>query len=186
MNLDTKGKSPPGLFFTIILILGAGCRASAPTQTPQGEADMSIQITSPAFEAGGTIPSKYTCDGADVSPPLNWSGVPDGAQSLALIVDDPDAPAKTWVHWVLHDLSPGIGGIEEGDFAGGVQGRNDFGNVGYNGPCPPGSSSHRYFFKLYALDARLGLDTTATKRQVEDAMKGHILSQGQLMAKYGR
>jgi len=171
---------------TIVLVVGAGCQTSEPTQSPQGDANMSIQLTSPAFDEGEPIPQQYTCDGADVSPALNWSGVPDGTQNLTLIVDDPDAPGKTWVHWVVYDLPADLDGLQEGSFAGGVQGSNDFGNTSYGGPCPPGSSAHRYFFKLYALDTQLDLDTGATKAQVEEAMQGHIIAQGQLMGTYSR
>jgi len=153
---------------------------------------MALQVTSSAFEEGGTIPRQYTCDGPDDSPPLAWSGDPAGTQSLALISDDPDAPVGTWVHWVIYDIPPDLTALPEGvaktdTVEGiGVQGTNDFRRVGYGGPCPPPGKPHRYYFKLYALDTTLGLGPGATKKDVEQAMQGHILAQGQLMGKYGR
>ncbi|MCX7722324.1 MAG: YbhB/YbcL family Raf kinase inhibitor-like protein, partial [Verrucomicrobiae bacterium] len=124
---------------------------------------MKIQVTSPAFQDGKPIPSKYTCDGEDVSPPLNWTNVPPEAKSLVLISDDPDAPVGTWVHWVLYDLPPTTAGLSEGvpkssELPNGAkQGINDFRRIGYGGPCPPPGKPHRYYFKLYALDTVLGL-----------------------------
>jgi Raf kinase inhibitor-like YbhB/YbcL family protein len=152
---------------------------------------MAMRIESAAFSEGGQIPRSHTCDGKDVSPPLSWSGVPEGAKSLALICDDPDAPGKTWVHWVLFNLPPGTRELPEGVPAharvsgGGVQGTNDFRKVGYGGPCPP-SGTHRYIFKLYALDAALGLPAGATKAEVEGAIEGHVLGQATLTGKYSR
>ena len=152
---------------------------------------MALTIKSSAFEAEGMIPSKYTCDGADISPPLEWTGVPDDAESLVLISDDPDAPGKTWVHWVLFNLPPEVSSLKE-DMPkdktldnGAVQGVTDFGRNGYGGPCPPGGT-HRYFFKLYALDTTLDLGPSAKKRDVINAMEGHVLAEGQLMGKYAR
>ena len=150
-----------------------------------------MEITSSAFTHGGTIPAKYTCDGPDVSPPLAWSGVPEGTRSLILICDDPDAPMGTWVHWVVVNIPPNMTGFPEGvsganlDEQGIVQGMTDFRRSDYGGPCPP-SGTHRYYFKLYALDTILGLDSKATKKQVESAMKGHILTEAQLMGRYAR
>jgi Raf kinase inhibitor-like YbhB/YbcL family protein len=152
---------------------------------------MALRIQSPAFSEGGRIPRSYTCDGKDVSPPISWSGVPEGAKSLALICDDPDAPGKTWVHWVLFNLPPRIEGLPEGVPArtnvagGGVQGTNDFRKAGYGGPCPPGGT-HRYQFKLYALDAELALPAGATKAALEGAIEGHVLGQATLTGKYSR
>ena len=152
---------------------------------------MEITITSTAFEEGGMIPQPYTCDGKDVSPPLKWSGVPDSAKSLALICDDPDAPMGTWVHWVLYNLPANLKELPEAMPAdktlknGAKHGKNDFHKFGYGGPCPPGGT-HRYFFKLYALDTMLDLEPGATKAELLQAMEGHIVAQGQLMGKYKR
>ncbi len=152
---------------------------------------MEIKITSSAFEEGGLIPAKYTCDGADVSPPLQWDAVPEGTKSVALICDDPDAPMGTWMHWVLFNLPSDAKELAENIPAeetlpnGAKQGVNDFGRIGYGGPCPPGGT-HRYFFKIYALDTEVGLEAGADKRQLLKAMEGHILEQGQLVGKYKR
>jgi len=150
-----------------------------------------IKLTSTAFKEGESIPHQYTCDGVNVSPPLEWSGVPKSAKTVAMIADDPDAPSGTWVHWILYNLpAENIGMVEnlptgENLKAGGLQGKNDFGNVGYGGPCPP-SGTHRYFFKIYALDGELPLKAGATKPEVEKAMEGHVMAQGQLMGTYRR
>ena len=155
------------------------------------EGVMDLDVTSSAFGPNGLIPRKYTCDGDDVSPPLAWSGVPQNSANLVLISDDPDAPMGTWVHWVLYDLPPQTASLPEHvppleTLASGAQhGRTDFGKLGYGGPCPP-SGTHRYFFKLYALDVKLNLDSGATKKQVEKAMKGHILAEGNLVGRYKR
>ena len=152
---------------------------------------MAIEVTSLAFEDGAAIPSRYTCDGLDVSPPLSWGSVPDGTQSLALIADDPDAPRETFVHWMIYDLPPDTRGLPE-DVpnqrtlpSGAAQGVNGAGSIGYMGPCPP-SGSHRYFFKVYALDTELGLGGGATKEDVLSAMEGHVLDEGNLMGTYRR
>ena len=138
------------------------------------------------------IPKKYTCDGSDVSVPLNWADPPQGTKSFALTADDPDAPAGTWVHWVLYDLSPDTRELPESNSRqehlenGAKQGKNDFGKIGYGGPCPPAGPSHRYFFKLYALDQTTGLQAKAAKQQVLDAIKGHTLGEAQLIGTYKR
>jgi Raf kinase inhibitor-like YbhB/YbcL family protein len=153
---------------------------------------MSIELTSTAFQTGETIPKQYTGDGVDQSPPLRWSEPPSGTKSLALICDDPDAPRGTWVHWVLFNLPAQTRELEEGvatmeNLANGAkQGKNDFGDIGYGGPAPPKGKPHRYFFKLYALYVAVDLPPGATKAQLLDAMKGHILAEGQLMGTYGR
>jgi len=152
---------------------------------------MALKITSSVFEDGGEIPAKYTCQGTDVSPPLAFSGVPDGARSLVLIVDDPDAPdpkapKMTYVHWVLYDLPPDTKGFEEGakTFSAGAQhGINDWKRTGYGGPCPP-IGRHRYFFKLYALDTELGNLDKPTKDAVLKAMQGHVLAEAQIIGTY--
>lgn len=153
---------------------------------------MTLQIRSSAFSEGGMIPRKFTCDGEDVSPPMAWSGVPEGTKSLVLIADDPDAPIGTWVHWVLYDIPPTLDGLPEGvaktaSVQGvGTQGTNDFRQIGYGGPCPPRGPAHRYFFKLYALDTLLNLKPGLRKADIEKAMKGHILAQTQYMGTYRR
>jgi Raf kinase inhibitor-like YbhB/YbcL family protein len=151
-----------------------------------------MTITSPAFELGRPIPAKYTCEGEDVSPPLQWRDVPADAKSLSLICDDPDAPVGTWVHWVVYDLPLTTGELTEKVPMsqtlpdGAKQGRNDFKRVGYGGPCPPPGKPHRYYFKLYALDTQLGLKPGATKRELLQTMEGHILAEAQLMGTYQR
>lgn len=155
---------------------------------------MALILTTTAFTAGGGIPTKYTCDGADVSPALAWSGAPPGTAAFALIADDPDAPAGTWVHWVLFNLPGTLTGLPEGvaktdapaEAGGALQGRNDFRRIGYGGPCPPPGKPHRYFFKLYALGAALPLKAGATKQDVERAMRGHVLAESSLMGTYAR
>ncbi len=152
---------------------------------------MALTVTSTAFRQGGEIPAAHTCEGKDTSPPLAFSGVPAGARSLALVVDDPDAPdpnapRMTWVHWVLHDLPPSATGLAEAVKQlppGTREGLNDWKRTGWGGPCPP-IGRHRYFFKLYALDAALGDLGTPTKAKLEAAMKGHVLAQAELMGTY--
>ncbi len=157
------------------------------------EGRMAFSLTSTAFKEGTAIPVKHTCDGADVSPPLAWSGAPPGTAAFALIADDPDAPVGTWVHWVLYnlpatvsDLPENVAKVETLDLGGARQGRTDFRRPGYGGPCPPPGPAHRYFFKLYALDAPLTLKTGAQKKDVEAAMQGHVLGTAQLMGTYAR
>ncbi|MDT5123135.1 MAG: hypothetical protein QOC96_2617 [Acidobacteriota bacterium] len=149
---------------------------------------MEMKVTSLAFQDGGMIPPQYTCTGANISPPLAWNSVPEKTKSLALITDDPDAPGKTWVHWIAFNLPASARELPENvpaqeSLNGGKQGTNDFKKVGYGGPCPP-SGTHRYYFKLYALDTNLTLDSSATKDQLLKAMEGHVLGEGQLMGKY--
>ena len=152
---------------------------------------MEINITSTAFEEGGMIPAKYTCDQEDVSPQLVWDSVPEGTKSLALICDDPDAPMGTWVHWVLFNIPAGVSELPENIPPervldnGSRQGTNDFGRIGYGGPCPPGGT-HRYYFKLYALDEPVDLPPGATKAQLLQAISGHVLAEGVLMGTYQR
>jgi Raf kinase inhibitor-like YbhB/YbcL family protein len=153
---------------------------------------MGFELTSSAFKPSQAIPKEYTCDGADISVPLSWTGTPERTKAFALIVDDPDAPRGTWVHWVLYDipadveeLSAGIG-REQTLQNGSKQGKNDFGKVSYGGPCPPAGPAHRYFFKLYALDQATGLQPNATKQRLVDAMKGHVLAETQLIGTYKR
>ena len=152
---------------------------------------MDIKIKSPAFVPGGKIPRKYTCDGMDISPPLAWTSGPEGTKTFALICDDPDAPMGTWVHWVLFNLPADIIEFRENVpsekelESGAKQGMNDFRKIGYGGPCPPGGT-HRYFFKLYALDTEINLEAGATKPELLKAMEDHILAEGQLIGRYER
>ena len=152
---------------------------------------MEIKLTSSAFEDGGMIPARYTCDGENISPPLEWDGVPDGTKSIAIICDDPDAPGGMWVHWVLFDLPASTKELEENIdddetlTCGTRQGITDFGGVGYGGPCPP-SGTHRYYFKLYALDKKLDVVSLLDKEHLLKEMAGHILGEGSLMGKYKR
>ena len=146
----------------------------------------SLRLVSPAFRHNELIPKKYTCDGADINPPLLVENIPSGAKSLALIVDDPDAPVGTWVHWVVWNINPDTREIEEDSVPKGAQqGVNDFRKKDYGGPCPP-SGTHRYFFKLYALDKVLNLGSNAKKDDLEGAMKGHILEKTELVGLYRR
>jgi hypothetical protein len=173
-----------GFLFCLASFLGA----TPPAQTQGG----TMKISSASFAAGDMIPKKFTCDGPDASPKLSWTEPPAKTQSFALIMDDPDAPAGTWVHWVLFDLPANTRDLaeevakQEQVANGARQGRNDFGKIGYGGPCPPAGNPHRYFFKLYALDSRLNLKAGATKADVEGAMKGHILAHAEMIGKYGR
>lgn len=154
---------------------------------------MSLLLKSPVFDEGGVIPLKYTCEGDDVAPPLEWKNVPENTESFVLIVDDPDAPdpeapRMTWVHWVVYNLPPDVRGLPEGANthklpAGAGQGLNDWQKVGYGGPCPP-IGRHRYFFKLYALDAVLENLNSPNKAEVETAMQGHIIAQAELVGTY--
>ncbi len=176
----------------LLILLSCSCRKNEQPQVrSEGDKKMDIKITSSAFKEGGLIPPKYTCDGADISPPLQWDAVPEGTKSIALISDDPDAPVGTWVHWVLYNLPPDTKELtenippDENLPNGAKQGITDFRRIGYGGPCPP-SGTHRYFFKIYALDTVLELPPRPGKSDLVNAMEGHILAQGQLMGKYKR
>jgi len=153
---------------------------------------MAFTLSSQAFRSGAEIPRQHTCDGADQSPPLSWTGVPSGTQRFALIVDDPDAPVGTWVHWVVYDVPSDATQLPQGVpkserlSNSTQQGTNDFRKIGYGGPCPPPGKPHRYFFKLYALDAPTGLKPRATKADVLRAVEGHVLGQAELMGTYKR
>lgn len=178
------------------LLVGRGVWAAQPARAgAPGGSTMTLTIGSAAFAAGAPIPARYTCDGADVSPALSWSGVPEGARSLALIVEDPDAPdpsapRMTWIHWVLYDLPPNSTGLPEAVApgrlpAGTLEGLNDWKRTGYGGPCPP-IGRHRYFFRLYALDAVLPDLHAPTKARLEQAMRGHVVGEADLMGTYAR
>jgi len=157
----------------------------------QGGHSMSFVVKSGSFTEGGTIPQRYTCDGADVSPGLTWAGAPEGTQSLALIADDPDAPVGTWTHWIIWNIPPGNAlpeAMPKTDtlIDGSRQGRNDFKRIGYGGPCPPAGKAHRYFFRLYALSAKLDLKPGASRGDLEGAIQGRVLAKAELMGKYER
>ena len=144
-----------------------------------------MKIGSSAFSEGGNIPSKFTCDGADLSPPLQIEGVPSGAKSLVLIVDDPDAPSGLFTHWMIWNIDPKTNSIPEGNSSNGAAGKNDFGKSGYGGPCPP-SGTHRYYFRVFALDRPLDLKPGAKRKELDAAMKGHVIGQGEYMGRYAR
>lgn len=195
--------SPVAVTLLVALASQFGC-AARDALPPENPERLTIQIHSPEFPNGGMIPSRFTCDGSDRSPPLNWSGVPENARSLVLICDDPDAPMGTWSHWVVVDLPPKVSGLKEGlpteeavsetSMEGSIpadserralQGKNDFGKFGYGGPCPP-SGTHRYFFRLYAVDTTLRPPAATTRAGTLKAIQGHILAEGRLIGKYTR
>jgi len=199
------------MYFVVLLAVLAGCTPSSgpsdgadtpelvpptvtalPARVPentstnqQGDFPMTMSITSPAFNYGEALPIQFSCDGENVSPDLDWFGIPDGTVTLALIMDDPDAPVGTWVHWVLYNLPVDIPGLRQGASGVGLDGKNSWNQTGYGGPCPPGGT-HRYFFKLYALDTSLDLKAGATKMALESALEGHVLGQAELMGTYSR
>lgn len=152
---------------------------------------MALMLESTAFRDGDMIPSKHTCDGTNTSPPLQWQGLPPGTTSLALIADDPDAPMGIWVHWILYNIPPTCGGLPEGmpkDSRlpdGTLQGTTSYRTTGYGGPCPP-SGTHRYYFALYALDRMLDLKPGATRGEIDNAMRGHVLAETRFMGRYRR
>lgn len=186
----------------LLLVLSSGCidekpapiNQTTPETTPmetKAPSTAKFSLTSTVFQQGENIPTKYTCDGKDVSPLLSWGSPGKGAKSLALIVDDPDAPDGVFTHWVLFNLPADTSSLPEGVLkldrleSGGIHGVNDFGEKGYNGPCPPAGKPHTYRFILYALDAELNLKSGATKDDVMKAMEGHVLSKAELDGKYG-
>ncbi|MFN2576701.1 MAG: YbhB/YbcL family Raf kinase inhibitor-like protein [Pyrinomonadaceae bacterium] len=184
------------LIIPLMLLVLTGCESRSKTSLDNSAANStpspiagSIKLVSAGFTDGQPLPRQYTCSGVNVSPPLEWTGVPKSAKTVAIIADDPDAPSGTWGHWVVYNLPAETIGMVENLPAtddlkgGGFQGRNDFGNVGYGGPCPP-SGTHRYFFKIYALDNELTLKPGATKAELEKAMESHVVGQGQLMGTY--
>lgn len=182
--------------FVVCCLLVAGVFTACADEPKEGRAEearmVTIELKSPAFKEGEMIPVKYTCDDADVSPALSWSEPPEATRELVLICDDPDAPIGTWDHWVLYGLPADTAGLPEGVpktkeiESGGVHGKNSWGNLGYGGPCPPKGSAHRYFFRLYAIDTKLDLKPGASKKEVLNAIEGHILAKGELMGKYAR
>jgi Raf kinase inhibitor-like YbhB/YbcL family protein len=186
------------LIFVLVLTACGGDKTTTPATTTEPTTMTTITggdemiITATAFEDGGEIPAAYSCDGQDKSPELNWMNVPEGTQSFALILDDPDAPGGTFTHWVIFNIPAGATGLVENSAKigelpdGSLQGKNGFGAIGYGGPCPPSGSSHRYYFTLYALDTPLVLASGATKAQVMAAMEGHVLAEAELMGNYQR
>ena len=176
----------------IALALALGFGSSFAQQGSRLAGAGAFKVSSPAFAPGGEIPAQYTCKGSDESPPLEWSGAPAKTAAFALILDDPDAPGGTWVHWVMWNLPAGVTSVSQGvprterlDNGAG-QGRNSFRKIGYNGPCPPGRATHRYVFHLYALDAKLDLAPGANRSQLDSAMQGHILAQTEYMGTFHR
>ncbi len=173
------------LFVNVFLIYAEG-----------GNVKVNFGIRSSAFEDGARIPSIYTCESKNISPPLSWSGAPEGTLSFVLICDDPDAPVGTWVHWVFYNIPENVNSLEEGipaseefkegSLKGALQGKNDFGRIGYGGPCPPRGKPHRYFFKLYALDTYLDAKPSLRKSDILKLMHGHILGETKFYALYGR
>jgi Raf kinase inhibitor-like YbhB/YbcL family protein len=181
------------LIFTACFVLLLGC--SEHVQQPQpvvttANESASIHLTSAAFADGQAVPDKFTCHGQDISPPLQWSGAPPQTKSIALTCEDPDAPSGTFTHWVIFDVPATASSLSENVSKttalpdGTQQGKNSFGNIGYNGPCPPGGKTHHYIFKIYALDTPLTLDSGPAKEDLINAINGHILAQGQLTGTY--
>src|SRR3954464_986085 len=191
--MNTRQQTVGSIFVMLVCALLSSCwRESTPANVNSNVVSTStpvvqtMKLTSTAFTEGGLIPRKYTCDGENISPPLDWSGIPPSTKSLALIVEDPDAPGKTWVHWVVYNLAPSSNSLNENIPATNningqaYQGTNDFKKVGYGGPCPP-SGTHRYFFKLYALDSPVMINGAVTKDELMRSMQGHIIGQAELM-----
>jgi Raf kinase inhibitor-like YbhB/YbcL family protein len=181
-----NAKKAPTLLLSFTLMFSAVNLVLAESASKRSNS-MSIELSSSAFSTGQQIPKEFTADGKNQSPPLKWSSVPPGAKSLALICDDPDAPMGTWVHWVLYDLPASTHQLDQGVVPNGArQGTNSFHKIGYGGPAPPPGRTHRYFFKLFALDTTLNLDPGADAKKLEAAMHGHVLAEGQLIGQYAR
>ncbi len=176
----------------LIIIISSILIFSTLAQNNEEVTTMALNLQSSAFKNLETIPTKYTCSGDNISPPLSWKNRPEGAKSFALICDDPDAPGQTWVHWVIYNIPAGVTHLPEkiphtGELDNGtLQGNNDFGDLGYGGPCPPTGPAHRYFFKLYALDIKLNPGSGASSSDILKAMKGHILDETELIGKFSR
>lgn len=181
----------PATTICALLLMALGCAQEPPrTETSATNAEpprkvSTMKLTSPAFTEGATIPKQYTCDGGDVIPPLTFADVPPETKTLALVVDDPDAPVGTWDHWVVWNIPATVRGVAEGQTPDGVVGRNSWKKNAWGGPCPP-DREHRYFFKLYALDAELALTRDAMKADLEKAMGAHVIARTELMARYDR
>ena len=180
------------VMFALALAASAADRSAPAVASGRAEAKMEFALTIPGFTNGGDISKKFTCDAEDVSPQLTWSDSPKGTVAFAVLVDDPDAPVGNWNHWAIWNIPGESQGLAQGIPKtshlpdGSVQGTNDFRKVGYNGPCPPAGKPQRYYFKLFALDQKLNLESTAGKKELETAMKGHILSQTVWMGHYQR
>jgi Raf kinase inhibitor-like YbhB/YbcL family protein len=182
------------LCLLVVLTLLASTAVSCTREAPavQNEVETTLSLSSTAFKEGDRIPIKYTCDEQDISPPLAWNEPPQKTQTYALIVDDPDAPSGIFTHWILFNLPANVCQISEGIPPqmqlqdGTIQGKNDFGRTGYSGPCPPSGPAHRYRFILYALDNKLDLNSSATKEQLLNAIRGHIIAESQLIGTYQR
>ena len=181
------------LFLVMMVVLIAACSSDKePDLATQPQSSVTIAVTSPAFTEGSPIPVEYTCQGDNISPVLKWANVPDDTKSMALIMDDPDAPGRTFVHWVLYNIPATANGLSEASTRetaqsmGAAEGRSGSGRSGYGGPCPPSGSPHRYFFRVYALDTTIELDEGATKTQLLEAMQGKIIAQGELVGTYSR
>lgn len=178
------------IFFT--LIFAFGCKHQSAASEMKQNPGNTFALSSGSFGSGDFIPKKFTCDGADISPQLSWTFPPLGTKAFALVVDDPDAPSGTWTHWVLFNVPASKSALSENLDKipelpdGGRQGKNDFGKIGFNGPCPPPGKAHRYFFRLYALKENLTLPAASSKQDVEQAIKNHLLGQTQLVGKYQR
>jgi Raf kinase inhibitor-like YbhB/YbcL family protein len=177
------------LLIATLLVMGwVAARGAFPAKLPKGN----LQLTSTAFKAGDRVPAQYTCEGKNISPPLQWTNAPAETKSFVLIVDDPDAPSGNWTHWLVFDLPPSATELVEGILKSqltpdkGKQGLNDFKVAGYGGPCPPAGKPHRYYFKLYALNAMLDLKPGAKRKEVESAMAKRIIAQAQLIAIFGK
>jgi len=185
-------RSLAGRNLTLSIVFSGLLAGAFPSPGAGSNFTRTFVLKSPAIQAGGAIPRKYTCDADDVSPPLRWENVPAATRAFALIADDPDAPDGTWVHWVIYNLPATAKELAEATAKtaaladGAKQGVNDFQRTGYGGPCPPHGSAHRYFFKLYALDAPTGLEAGAGKRQLLESIKGHVLGQAELIERYQR
>ena len=179
------------LFFSVIVFYSIIALPCYSKDKKKGVKPMELTVTSTSFTQGGMIPRNYTCDGNNVSPPLSWSKGPEGTKSYVLISDDPDAPVGTWVHWVLYNLPVNVTSLSENIPKmkqlenGSLHGKNDFGRFEYGGPCPPGGT-HRYYFKIYALDTMISAGPGLTKKQLLKEMDKHILAQGELVGKYSR
>lgn len=192
MRIKRCSKSVWGCVACVFLLAGVFATGNPVFAVKEGVQAMNFEVSSTVFGNGAYIPKKYTGEGADVSPPLRWNNPPAAVKSFALICDDPDAPVGTWVHWVLFNLPPSLTDLpealpKEGSLPNGArQGMNDFKRLGYGGPMPPRGSDHRYFFKLYALDAMLSLPAGANKADVVKAMAPHVLGQAELMGRYKR